>query len=1608
LKNLQPCLRFACCTILLILVSAVVYAQPKASFTANVTSGCPPLVVQFQDKSTDSPTSFKWDLGNGTVSTEQNPGAVYVNPGTYTVTLEVTKGNSKDKHTETGYIVVYALPVIDFSVSSENGCTPFSPVFKDLSTAGSGEIVERLWDFGDGQISNEQAPAHTFTSNDSFDITLTVRNSFGCRSFVDKKGFVKVGGGMKADFSYSYANACKPPTPVNFKNQTTPSGAYTYQWNFGNGTVSSVTEPSNTYNASGDFMVQLVATDVNGCADTVSKSLSIGAVNAAFELPSAKCVNTVSAFVNTSSPQPVSAVWYFGDGTSSNNINTTHTYKNTGSYQVKMVADFGSCKDSITRLFTVSTKPVIDFSATGNLATCSVPNTVQFNNASTGAVSYVWSFGDGNTSTQATPNYTYTTKGTFNVKLAAFNADGCGDSITKSGFIKMGPPVISKFTDVPFKVCAPATVPFKPVINSPEPLSVYSWDFGDGTRSAEANPVHTYHQPGSYTVSLIVQTSGGCTDTLKYVNAVVVGERPKAKFSADPVTACAKTSIQFKNESEGNITDWVWDFGDKGTAAQQNPGHIYRDTGRFTVTLVAISGGCTDTAVVKDMIYIKPPVAKFNAVFECTSPLDRTFRNGSINANTWSWDFGDGESSTEINPKHAYKTPGTYTTKLIVNNGQCQDIQVSTVKVVDEHPSFDYSSGTRQNELCRNELVSFTANNFTADNITSFKWMYGDGAASSENKLNSKVSYRYIKTGTFEPFMVVKDVLGCVDTVKKALQLNIYGATAGFSNDAGTCINGIINFKDASKTDGTHTITQWTWSYGDGSSDSYPSVTGFQHRYTIADSFNIQLKVTDNFGCVDSLVKKKAVIITNPLADFRTKDSVKCTANNVQFTDISSGIELKYAWDFGDNSQSTVKNPAHKYAQEGTYAVGLTITDKFGCTSSASKPAFVTVSNPKASFSVSNTFASCPPLLVQPVNNSTNYASMSWSFGDGVIASSATPSHNYTQGGSFNLKLTAKGYGECYSDTTIQIVLKGPSGSISYPALFSCSPATVRFKATMKNANSLVWDFGDGNTKPGTVDSIAYTYADAGRYVPNLVLVDGDNCKVAIPGKDTIRVSGIKALFNESLLSQCDSAVYHFKDSSIATNDAFKTYDWVFGDGTSASNTTNPVHAYNKSGRYTVRMVVNSAGGCTDSYNIPLDIKVNPSPFISIQSPDTVCVASTVNFTASNTDSNPVRWNWQFDGSNTSNQQSAGYSFNNGGNYTVTLVAENDFGCADTSNKKINVLLPPAVDAGDNIVICKDQTTVLKATGATTYSWVTNATLSCETCASPIAAPDLERNVYYVTGTTVKGCSSTDSVLVEVKMPFKVVVMGQDTICAGETVQLKASGTETYQWSPATQITNATSAVATASPTTTTTYTVKGSDIKSCFSDSASVTIIVYPKPLFNIDDSAITINIGSNKVLTTTSSADITSWQWSPAKWLSSSTSPNPITDARADITYTVTASNPGGCSTTDHITVKVLCNNANLFVPNTFSPNGDGSNDWFYPRGSASYLNIKSMRVFNRLGQLMYERTNFKANSESEGWNGTYLNKPQPADVYVYVMEVVCDNNSISVLKGNITLLR
>jgi len=320
-------------------------------------------------------------------------------------------------------------------------------------------------------------------------------------------------------------------------------------------------------------------------------------------------------------------------------------------------------------------------------------------------------------------------------------------------------------------------------------------------------------------------------------------------------------------------------------------------------------------------------------------------------------------------------------------------------------------------------------------------------------------------------------------------------------------------------------------------------------------------------------------------------------------------------------------------------------------------------------------------------------------------------------------------------------------------------------------------------------------------------------------------------------------------------------------------------------------------------------------------------------------------------------------------------------------------------------MICKGNTATLQATGASTYIWTPTAGLSCTNCANPLATPTSPIE-YIVTGSSIHGCSSRDSIKIDLKFPFTMTASNKDSMCVGSSLRIAANGAYSYTWSPSTGLDNPNTASPLATPSTTTTYQVIGKDDKNCFSDTAYVPVIVFENPTVEAGNDR-TLNVGQSIDLIPQISTDVIDARWSPTGSIFRDIFPGVTVRPNITTTYTVVVTNRGGCTASDQLTVNVLCNGANMFIPNTFSPNGDGMNDLFYPRGSGIFT-IKRIKIYSRWGEVIFEKNNFNANDVSKAWDGTFKGKNLSSDVFVYVVEVVCDDNTMLTFKGNVALIK
>lgn len=1580
-------------------LQATVKGQVKAAFTATPLSGCSPLVVYFSDSSSGNPTQWRWDLGNGVTSTLRNPSATYFNPGTYTIKLVASNAGGKDSIVKSRYITVYENPTADFSLDKTTGCFPLPVQFTDKSTAGSGTVVSRQWDFGDGTISAEQNPSHTYKTAGSFTVTLRVANSFGCVKTYTREQAVSIAIGVKASFTNTSPGVCWAPATVQFTNSSSGSGPLRFQWSFGDGGTSTETNPQHVYNTNGTYTVSLIATSPQGCVDTITKTdiFRIGTAKADFAIPAASCVNNAVVFANTTSPAPASVQWNFGDSTTSTALNPQKTYLHTGTFTVRLISNFGGCADTATKQVTVSAKPEADFTVPQS-AFCSLPASVNFTTtAKSNTYSYAWDFGDSTKATTANPTHVYSKEGSYTVRLIVTNEGGCSDTVIKKNFIQIQKPVVT-INGLPRNGCAPLSITPTASVSGNQTLTGYRWNFGDGTTSSEPGPSHTYSKAGNYNVSLVFTTANGCTDSVVVLRAVRVGEKPHADFAHSPVMVCPQEKVFFTDKSTGKVDQWFWDFGDGGTSTEQNPVHQYGDTGWHHVRLVAFSNTCPDTIVVKNAVHVNPPISQFSVQNTCNEKFTKKFTDRSIGAETWFWEFGDGATSRDVNPVHIYTGTGSYQVRLTVTNGSCSHTSVQTVRVIDEKASFV----TGDTVICRNSTATFRSEGINSNNLASWYWNFGDGTGSKEVNGTKHV---YPKTGTYTVTLTITDLLGCTST--KSGQVTVFGPTAAFTPSVtAACLkdNNVL-LMESSSSDGQHPIAKRTWNYGDGLVDSTAALP-YQHSYSVAGTYTISLTVEDNFGCRDTRTQNAAVVIAQPVAAFGVSDTVTCTGKAVQFTNASTGISPSYQWSFGDGLKATTANPSHAYSNTGVYSIKLLVTDNYGCKDSVTKQNLVTISYPQAAFTLSDSIGTCPPLLVHFTNKSKGYQSIRWDFGDGNTSVLDTPSHFYSFPGTFYATLVATGPGGCTDTMRKKIVVKGPTGSFTYAPLSGCKPLVVTFKATTQNDASFIWDFSDGNTEAGKQKDISHTYVDAGDFVPKIILTDAAGCSVPVVGQDTIRVKTVATDFDMSASQFCDNGAVQFSNRTVS-NDLLTGYRWSFGDGTTSTD-TNPAHRYVAPGLYTVQLQATTQSGCTDTKQFTDTVKIYASPVVQITGDTAACAPARLNFSGQVKSGDPsqLKWNWIFGNGQTStlqNPQAQTYAAD--GNYMVRTIATDVHGCADTATNAIAVYPIPTTNAGADQWICRGSAQQLKATGATKYNWQASASLSCTDCDSPLAAP-ADSTQYIVTGYNSFGCSKTDSVIIRVHQPFTLSVEKGDTICVGKTIRLAATGADRYTWTPAPDVKDPAAGITTATPRTTTRYTVVARDNHNCFADTGSVLIKVWSLPTVEVQD-AQTLSVGSTLTLHPKYSPDVISYQWSNSQSLSCANCPSPTAKPKTETTYAIEVKNEGGCTAKAAITVHVICNDGNLFIPNTFSPNTDGRNDRFYPRGTG-ISRIKSLKVFNRWGELVFDRENFSANDAQAGWDGTFKGQVLTPDVYIYTCEVVCMNNEVLTFKGDVTLLR
>lgn len=1325
-------------TLLFILCIAQAYAQ-QANFTADIVSGCSPLVVSFRDQSSGSPIKWSWDLGNGATSTLQNPASTYISTGTYTITLTVTYANgTTNTQTKTAYITVYSEPVVDFTTDKTSGCFPAVIQFTDLSTTVPGTNINSWrWDFGDGNTSNQQNPKYVYRSPGVYTVILTIGTDKGCSKVLARPNYISVVQGVVPSFSYSDPSVCRAPATINFTNASTGPGNLLYNWDFGDGGSTTIASPAHQYNVNGTYHISFTVTSDQGCTDSSIINLPIGKVNTDFIVPNIICPKTLVTFQNNSNPRPISTSWVFSNGQTDVFQNGQTIFPTGGSYTATVINTYSVCTDTLTKTINVNNAPLINFTAS-ETARCQPTLSTNFTN-NTNAVSYQWDFGDGAGSTQASPTHSYNNFGIYNVTLIAKDSVGCSDTLTKAAYIKITKPVIS-FPTLPAKGCIPATINFFANIATTDTVKTYLWDFGDGSTSTQPTPSHVYNTQGTYTVKLTITTSTGCTETQTMNAAVKVGSLPTANFTSDVTTACANPGIHFINQST-NATEYLWQFSDGTTSTDIDPQHTFSGIGTITVTLTAINNGCEDKITKTDYATILPSVSSFDYAPSCGNSLQYTFIDKSIMAATWNWDFGDGTTfAGQTPPTHNFPASGSYNVSLTTTNGSCSYTVTRTITIADNTPTFVASPP----EGCKPFNATFTATAPNAGLIKSYEWDFGDGSPLNSSPSPS-IGHIYSQSGNFSVKLNAIDSFGCRHEFSKAAVI-VNGPIADFTSTTSSGCKGMTtSFVDATNTDGRNAITNWKWDFGDGSSQTYNNPP-FTHRYDSINNFDVKLVVTDAKGCKDS-VTHRAFIKVSTLKAGWSFTNASCPNAAIGFSNqTKSDLPYTAIWDFGDGATANTQDAAHSYADTGLYNLSLKVTDILGCTDSLLRIDTIHVALPKADFSANNFISYCTPFLAVFTNQSYFYNSSSWDLS--IKTSTLTnPALYYSNTGVYPIQLVVTGPGGCKDTITKTLTVFNPNdGQLNYSPLNGCTPLIVNFDAFSNMIGRFIWDFADGNVVDTTINRIDHRYTDFGIFTPKVILKEPSGvCVVPIIGAEPIDISGVKAKYALNKMLFCDSGNLITSDSTTF-NDPIKNYEWNFGDGATSSD-HNPVHYYTSPGNYTVSLVVNTQKGCTDTLRQG-PVKVVQSPVIDIAPTDTaICLNDYVTYKGLDLrpDTSAIVWSWSLNGNRYNIQNPPTQQFTTVGNFNIDLVAVNSSGCVDSSSKKLLVHPLPQISMPSAITMQVGFPITIPATYSSnvwSWTWSPSNTLNCTNCPQPVASPKFDTK-YTVLFIDSNGCKNT-------------------------------------------------------------------------------------------------------------------------------------------------------------------------------------------------------------------------------------------------------------------------
>lgn len=1056
-----------------------------------------------------------------------------------------------------------------------------------------------------------------------------------------------------------------------------------WNWDFDDGTGDVGPEVTKMWPQEGVYTVTMTISDALGNEASQSHEFTVVAPDvslppsANFTFPTDTIeVGEPLTFTSTSTGEPETLLWDFGDGTTSVGPTVTKTFTEPGSFQVTLTATNAEGSDSESSQITVvpgGTPPqaVIAPIPQSVVAGESLTLVSESTNSPT---STVWNFGDGTTDSGREVFHSWEEAGEYRLTLTVSNAAG-EDSTFRTVVVEpaIDPPV-ARFNESGLEVIVGEQLSFTDQsLNNPTSVV---WEFGDGATAQGPNVNATWLEVGQYTVTLTATNEAGTDSLSKTVTVVPVPvDPPVASFRVPSTSVRVGEAVRFTDTSTSDPTEWTWNFGDGAPAIDstaQNPAHAFGAPGRYDVVLTATNAGGS-SSFTRTVIVANPPVANFSSSVD---ELTARFTDASVNNPTsWLWSFGDGTQSREQNPAKTYGRAGTYTVTLVASNQAGDSNPVRNTITVAQVPSAAFDVSTSG--------LTATFNNQSGNFPSNFSWDFGDGV-SADPRVSP--THTFASPGTYEVTLTASNVAGS-DSTTRSVTVREAAPVARIS-----CNTSIGSPTVSCNASGSSGAQSYTWSAPDaidGTSNGGAGAGEFA-SFTFPrngdGAYRITLTVENGSGDRDSEVFTARIELPVPVIN-----SIEVAQNSngtLRLRANASNSPTDWDWTVPNRGEiisgANGADPSITFSDAGSYTVSAVATNGNG--TSASQSITVDVAFTPTVESVGQEETSPGRVRLNP-GTTNNPTAWRWQVSGSNEGSSdvGRPTFTFGENGTYEGSLVVSNAGgESASfrfDVVVENVVDAPDVSVAATDGGQAVSALITVDPT--NA-SVVWTVtGPGGfSQNGSGTTVAVPVTANGEYtVTATATANGEGTTAS----DTVNVTSVPD--PAPTIAVVASANGQVVNAGIDVTPPGASVVWTVlgpngfsqsGSGTSVSVTVS------ENGNYTVQAEVTANGQqATASDTATVTGVPGPAPTVSVSGVDGG--GGTLNATVS-VDPPSATVNWTVSGPNGFTQNGSGASINvavpENGAYSVFVTATANNQTADASTTvSIGSVPPPPTTA---------------------------------------------------------------------------------------------------------------------------------------------------------------------------------------------------------------------------------------------------------------------------------------------------------------------------------------